>query len=239
MYTEDVWEQIDVDTLLKFIQIAFYGSGICVAWLTYLSAKRGLLNTVNTEYQKRVIERLAEVSKTLWDEFDTSGDSLFYRFTTEMRERARKINQLWQANDPFESYEARALLGTHIELLDHLWTLIVKWESDPFLPAHIRHEICASLRDRAEAVRKVAWAHLHDHLNGLRDGTISPSEESAHRLRSAVLDHLEEAGYALIPTQEELIRLRNLVQAHLQSYDPLRRERPPRRIAKLLRFRSP
>ncbi len=48
-----------LDDGLKVTQIAFYVAAGVVAILTYLKAKRGLLNTVNTEYQKKVvIERL-------------------------------------------------------------------------------------------------------------------------------------------------------------------------------------
>jgi len=86
-------------------QLAFYLSAIAVAWLTYVSAKRGLLNTVNTEYQKRVIDRLADVSAGLWEEIGGLGDNLFYRFTVEVRERVEKINELWKAGERFETFE--------------------------------------------------------------------------------------------------------------------------------------
>ncbi|MEO2222654.1 hypothetical protein [Priestia megaterium] len=58
------------------VQIAFYIIGATIAILTYRSAKRGLLNTVNTEYQKRVMDHLHELSETLYSEFfSTSNDS--------------------------------------------------------------------------------------------------------------------------------------------------------------------
>jgi hypothetical protein len=37
--------------VLKIVQIVFYTIAGIVAILTYLAARRGLLNTVNTEYQ--------------------------------------------------------------------------------------------------------------------------------------------------------------------------------------------
>lgn len=44
-----VAESTSLDSLLKVTQMLFYLVGATVAVLTYRSAKRGLLNTVNTE----------------------------------------------------------------------------------------------------------------------------------------------------------------------------------------------
>ena len=58
---------------LKIVQIAFYAIASIVAILTYRAARRGLLNTVNTEYQKRVMDRLQKLSEDLYSEFDPSS----------------------------------------------------------------------------------------------------------------------------------------------------------------------
>ena len=54
-----------LDPLLKATQILFYVVAGTVAVLTYRKAKDTLLNTVNTEYQKKVIGRLEELAKEL------------------------------------------------------------------------------------------------------------------------------------------------------------------------------
>jgi hypothetical protein len=46
--------------ILKILQITFFGTGTIIAILTYRAAKRGLLNTVNSEFQKRVMDRTAQ-----------------------------------------------------------------------------------------------------------------------------------------------------------------------------------
>jgi hypothetical protein len=38
--------------------------------LTYRRARKGILSTVNTEYQKRVMDRLQKLSELLYEEFD-------------------------------------------------------------------------------------------------------------------------------------------------------------------------
>ena len=57
------FQNMTIDTLSKIVQISFYIVVGLTAVLTYISAKKGLLNTVNTEYQKKVINRLEEISK--------------------------------------------------------------------------------------------------------------------------------------------------------------------------------
>jgi len=58
---------------LKLIQIGFYTINAAVAILTYRAATKGLLNTVTTEYKKRVIERLQKLSDDLYSEFDQTS----------------------------------------------------------------------------------------------------------------------------------------------------------------------
>ena len=45
-----------MDIAVKIFQSLFYIIASTVAILTYLKAKDGLLNSVNTEYQKKVME---------------------------------------------------------------------------------------------------------------------------------------------------------------------------------------
>lgn len=44
-----------LDTLLKVAQISFYLIASTIAILTYIKAKKGLLNTINSEYHKKII----------------------------------------------------------------------------------------------------------------------------------------------------------------------------------------
>ncbi|GAB1768781.1 hypothetical protein [Priestia megaterium] len=53
-----------------FVQMGFYIVGSIIAIKTFISAKRGLLNTVHTEYQKRIMDHLERLSEALYSEFD-------------------------------------------------------------------------------------------------------------------------------------------------------------------------
>src|SRR5436309_1012595 len=87
---------MDLDNLTKLVQIGFYATGATVAVLTYRSAKRGLLNTVNTEYQKRVIERLHALAEELLSEFDP-GSPNYWAAKGIIEEAVRQINKDYEA----------------------------------------------------------------------------------------------------------------------------------------------
>lgn len=64
---------LSIDDILKIVQIGFYITVATITVLTYRSAKNGLLNTVNTEYQKKVIAKLEELSNELGSEIDSTS----------------------------------------------------------------------------------------------------------------------------------------------------------------------
>lgn len=70
---------MDLDSIAKLAQILFYAGGLLIGALTYRRAKSTILNTVNTEYHKKVIERLADLSEVLYREFDWSSDDAWYK----------------------------------------------------------------------------------------------------------------------------------------------------------------
>jgi hypothetical protein len=62
---------------VKIAQIVFYFFGVLgvcgtvtLGVLTYRAATRGWLTPVNAEYQKRVMDRLTQLSKDLYEEFE-------------------------------------------------------------------------------------------------------------------------------------------------------------------------
>ena len=64
-----------MDIAVKIFQSLFYIIASTVAIMTYLKAKDGLLNSVNTEYQKKVMEKLTQLSEEIIDEFDFSSET--------------------------------------------------------------------------------------------------------------------------------------------------------------------
>lgn len=83
---------LDLDGCLKLAQIAFFVTAGTVAVLTYIKAKNGLLNTINTEYHKKIIERLSALSAELYEEFDLLSEKHWAR-DRSAEELVKRINE--------------------------------------------------------------------------------------------------------------------------------------------------
>src|SRR5437868_1216623 len=86
-----------LEKTLTIVQIAFYVIGAILGILTYRAAKRGLLNTVNTEYQKRVMDRLPQLSADLYSEVDPSSPT-HWSTANPVRDAIGHINEVFQNN---------------------------------------------------------------------------------------------------------------------------------------------
>lgn len=76
------------------LPLVFYVVASIITILTYLKAKDTLLNTVNTEYQKKVIGRLEELAKELGSEFDSKSSNYWAR-QNPIREFVSEINEVY------------------------------------------------------------------------------------------------------------------------------------------------
>src|SRR5664280_2400993 len=66
-------QSMNLENVTRCAQIAFFLTTGTVAVLTYIRARRTVLSTVNAEYQKRVMDRLHQLSNDLYGEFDPDG----------------------------------------------------------------------------------------------------------------------------------------------------------------------
>ncbi len=222
------------ELVLRYLQIAFYASAIAVAWLTYWSAKRTLLNSVNTEYQKRVLDRLAEVSRRLWDEeHDREGGTLYTEFLAEIRERASKVSTAVVEGADFETWEYRLLIGGAPAFVNHLFRLATLWETDPFLPRHLRIPICDFLCERGQALWDASTETLTAHHNSLTGGSIQPGEAASREARAKAIEIAEGKGFGARQSEERLKEIRHNIQIYLESFNPLHGRRRDTKYARL------
>jgi hypothetical protein len=147
---------MELESVSKFLQAVFYLTASILAILTYRSAKRGLLNTVNTEYHKKVIERLSALSNELYDEFDTSSPSYWAKempskeLISRMNEQARQSR-----HEILTSKDDRWRIGVPVTKSEvHLMNLSKKYKSDPFLPETVRSKLVTFLEGRLVAMQE-------------------------------------------------------------------------------------
>ncbi|RCX03551.1 hypothetical protein [Marinomonas foliarum] len=123
-----------MDIAVKIFQVLFYITGSTIAVLTYIKAKNGLLNSVNTEYQKKVMERLSQLSSELYDEFDQSSDK-FWAKEDQAKEVLSQLHELIipHKHEIITNKEIHSgfRLPSKFEELDQF---LNKLKSDPFIP---------------------------------------------------------------------------------------------------------
>jgi hypothetical protein len=216
------------DTLgdsLKIIQIAFYTIGMIIAILSYRAAKRGLLNTVNTEYQQRVMDRLHKLSENLYGEFDPSSPT---HWAT-----VRPVhNAIEEINDVFENHMDEILAarkyyyGTpyteDVKRLRHLLDPVV---SDPFIPENIRAAVVDLLRNRLHVLHGIYIREFEKYADSLAKGKQSPLTEldDVNRLHNKIVDQMNKQGCGITQIEQEVHEIRGLIQDYFDSFNPHRR----------------
>jgi hypothetical protein len=140
---------MQLSTIAQIVQIAFWLVAAVLAVLTYRSAKRGLLNTVRTEYMKRVMDRLADVSNELAAEFDPESP----RFWTNNRFAEELVGSVHEeyAAVGRETYSTRSQFDGGYRATTEQRRQGAFWErirTDPFIPRPLRTKIVAHLSNR-------------------------------------------------------------------------------------------
>ena len=207
----------------QLVQMAFYATAATLAILTYRSAKRGLLNTVRTEYQKRVMDRLADVATELWSEFDRQSDNWWVKssYGSALIEEDRQV----YLEHPDIYRDAKDLRFGGFKPLppyERVNELRTRLDTDPFLPRAIREAIVGYLDQRLAALREVAEAVTIEYREYLRER--QPSAEKVadddgwvHNRANA---ELYKRGFGISQVQTSLASLRLQIQQYFESFNP-------------------
>lgn len=212
-----------MDTLLKIVQIGFYITAASIGILTYLKAKNGLLNTVNTEYQKKVIDRLAELSSELLEEFDSSSDNHW------SREKSVKevIDRLHEEVIPYKNKIIsgnRSLHGIPVSKKEEkLQMFLSRIKSDPFIPSEIRNKIVALIEGRLNAMRSAHRTEIEKYQEGLKSGMYWDTlDENDGWLHNQILHRLYEVGYGISDVESKVHEIRTDIQLYFEGFNPIK-----------------
>ncbi len=216
--------QISLTQFLVLSQIAFYLIAGTVAILTYIKAKNGLLNAVNTEYKKRVFDRLAEISKELLSEYDpespkfwTKADSvkevlsILHSHILPDKDRILKTGKIFPGI-PVSSKESE---------LNRMAAVV---RSDPFIPKHIRDKLVDFYEARANVMTEVFFNKVTEYTNQLSKGERWDTLETNHNwLHNEIMDDLRNRGCGISELENEVHDLRDMIQNYFESFDPLKK----------------
>lgn len=217
--------------VLKAVQIGFYCFGmmatvltVTIGVLTYRAAKRGWLTPVNTEYQKRVMDRLAKLSEDLYSETDQRSQNYWYD----------KIDVVHAVDLVDEQYQERRFeVGsehsdnwlTTLPVLPYIFELENQLRmiySDPFIPEDIRNPLLDLLKRRIAALGNVYDKELKLYAADLAKGNRIPGsgEENSEHVLAMIYEGLDRTDCYIERFAIEVSEIRKLIQNYFRAFDP-------------------
>ena len=214
-----------LDVALKIVQGAFYIVAGCVAVLTYIKAKKTLLNTVNTEYNKHVINRLAELAEELFSEFDPNSGLSWreYNIVNEHFEAFCSEYEDFKKRFPKQEPDDEWFPGVPVSRRNmELRGLERKVRSDPFIPQAIRLEVLRYLNGRMSVLHgaeTVSHKHVIEHQ--LKQDRPLERSDAIYGIHNIVNDYQYEHGFGISQCEERVESIRLAIQKHFEAYDPM------------------
>jgi hypothetical protein len=210
--------------VLKIVQIGFYTIAAMVAILTYRAARRGLLNTVNTEYQKRVIDRLQKLSEDLYSEFDPLSET-YWPKVRAVHDAVEEINGVFERNQDQILAERKYLYGIPITKdVRRLRQLLAPAVSDPFIPDEIRSAVVDLLENRIQVLGSLYSDEFEKYSNDLAKGKHEPFTDldDVNKIHNRIVEQQRLRGCGIAQIEEEVHGIRALIQDYFDSFNPHR-----------------
>ena len=209
---------------LKIVQIVFYAvAGIAI--LTYRAAKRGLLNTVNTEYQKRVMDRLQKLSEDLYSEFE-SGIANALATIRPVHAAVEHINDVYERNKDEIRAARKNYYGTPLtDDTKRLHNLLQPVVSDPFIPDNIREAVIDLLENRIAVLHTIYGNEFEKYANDLAKGKHEPwtDFDDVNRIHNRIVEQLNARGCGISQIEVEVHAIRRLIPDYFAAFNPHRR----------------
>ncbi|WP_148255315.1 hypothetical protein [Aidingimonas lacisalsi] len=212
-----------IDDYVKLTQIGFYLAIASVTVLTYLKAKDTLLNSVNTEYHKHVIDALIKASDSLFSEFDENSENHWTK-GDRIKDTIEEIN-----NEFIEHKEKILEMGEFpggvrvSDLERRLMSMIREYKSDPFLPEEIRSKIVDLLQNRFDVHHSVTFREITEYRDLLAQGKHNDSLEMNYAwVSNKINDQLYKQGCGVSQVEEAVHEIRMDIKSYLEKFNPLK-----------------
>ena len=220
------FQNMTIDTLSKIVQISFYIVVGTTVVLTYISAKKGLLNTVNTEYQKKVINRLEEISRMLGSEFDSQSAN-YWLNVNPIKEIVSNANSTFSNNKDYIKESGEYPFGRIITTEEkRIMDILDEIESDPFIPNNIRQLTKSLLSKRIEAISEIyqKWSDIYIEKlqRGDRPFSTDGDDHTYDQFHNKIVDIKRERGCGISQIEKDMHEIRISIQQHFESFNPLK-----------------
>ncbi len=217
---------MNIDCLLKIIQIGFYMTVGIIAILTYLKAKKGLLNSINTEYQKKALIKVEEISNYLMDEYDEDSEHHWTK-QKDVEECINKMFVVYEESTEAAKNEKEWFGGIPDNLTSRrLRNWLEKVKSDPFVPKSIRQTVTEYLEDRVDKMLEI---HLEE-LKKFGDELVANPKKYLKKdkghivavISNRIVDSQYKSGCGISQVEKKVHELRFEIQKYYEKYDPFK-----------------
>lgn len=213
-----------IDEFLKIVGSCFTLITVIISILTLIRAKKSLLNTVNTEYQKHVITRVGDISKALASEFDPSSNNYWANNTDYLYNLIKNIS-----NDFINKSIISPNVGIHNYVIEtnpqvmNLMALTHTIKADPFIPKPIRESIEQHISWRARTLNYVYYENINNFIKNLKkDIETEDLEKECINLINSINLELYENKCGISQVEEEVSNLRLYIQDYFEGFLPIR-----------------
>jgi hypothetical protein len=212
-----------LDEFLNVFQILFYVTVGTVAVLTFLSAKKGLLNPINTEYHKIAFGKIEKLSDDLLSEFDPKSDNYWCK-DDPLDKFFEEIHDIFNKNKAQILKDKEFMMGLPSpRSFERLTETITKIKSEPFLPKEIRQQVVKHLETRTKKMFSIHMEETDKYMkelaNGKYQGELKYNRGMVH---NRINDRMYKSDCGISQVEEQVHEVRLFIQDYLGKYDPFK-----------------
>lgn len=212
-----------IEDYLKLVQILFYLTGGIITVLTFLIAKKGLLNPINTEYHKIAFVKIKELSEVLLSEFDPKSEN-YWAKDNLLEEYFKEVHDIFEKNKEQILKTKKFPMGRPSPRgFDRLTDIIREIKSEPFLPSEIRNIIVEHLEVRTKKSFSIQMEELDKYFNELANGKYQGELKHNYAfVHNRINDRMYKSDCGISQVEEQIHEVRLEIQKYLKKYDPLK-----------------
>ncbi|MBD3843837.1 MAG: hypothetical protein IE909_18565 [Campylobacterales bacterium] len=182
-----------------------------------------MLNTVNTEYHKHVIDALIKASNSLFSEFDESSENHWTK-GNRIKEIIDEINKEFIEHKDKILEIGKFSGGVRVSDLERrLMVLIREYKSAPFLPDEIRSKIIDLLKNRLDIQHEITYFEITEYRNSLAKGKFNNTLDYNYAwISNKINDQLYERGCSVSQIEDAVHQIRLDIKSYLEKFNPLK-----------------
>ncbi|MDD2401764.1 MAG: hypothetical protein PHI90_09730 [Clostridia bacterium] len=188
-----------------------------------------MLNPINVEYKRKIIDRLEQLSDELGSEFYRDSSNYWLDNDFFLEEAIMYINKCFMKNKEkiLKTKRFNRCLYPYPERFSKMGAFLDRINTDPFIPKKISDMVVDLLENRIDVWNEVFETKLEKYQSFLAKGIYDLSKKKC--IRKAVVDvhnsfdeEVEKLGVGIPQIYNEVDTTRLEIQRYLESFNPIK-----------------